>query len=86
MYDFPNAPTVGLVFEGYTWDGEKWILTTGGIPVGGVVVPPVVVLARNYLRGAERAGAGSVITADGANTKTVFTPNVGVLQSSLFTA
>ena len=23
-YDFPNAPTVGQTYSGYTWDGEKW--------------------------------------------------------------
>jgi len=23
-FDFPNAPTVGKVYQGYTWDGEKW--------------------------------------------------------------
>jgi len=25
MFDFPSAPTVGQVYDKYTWDGEKWI-------------------------------------------------------------
>ena len=25
MFDFPNAPTVGQVYSGYVWDGEKWL-------------------------------------------------------------
>jgi hypothetical protein len=35
-FDFPNAPTVGQVYQGYTWDGEKWLqtLTT---PLSGAV-------------------------------------------------
>ena len=28
-YDFPNAPTVGQISNGYTWDGEKWTSGTG---------------------------------------------------------
>jgi hypothetical protein len=28
-FDFPNAPTVGQAFQGYTWDGEKWIASAG---------------------------------------------------------
>ena len=23
-FDFPSSPTVGQVYQGYTWDGEKW--------------------------------------------------------------
>jgi hypothetical protein len=23
-YNFPNSPTVGQIYQGYTWDGEKW--------------------------------------------------------------
>jgi hypothetical protein len=29
-YDFPNSPSVGQSYQGYTWDGEKWIATLGG--------------------------------------------------------
>lgn len=27
-FDFPNAPTIGQVYGGYSWDGEKWIGAT----------------------------------------------------------
>ena len=27
-YDFPNSPALGQVFQGYTYDGEKWISTS----------------------------------------------------------
>jgi hypothetical protein len=27
-FDFPVSPTVGQIFQGYTWDGEKWTLQT----------------------------------------------------------
>lgn len=33
--DFPNFPTVGQVFLNYSWDGQKWIATSGA-PVGAV--------------------------------------------------
>jgi hypothetical protein len=26
-FDFPASPTVGLIANGYTWDGEKWLLS-----------------------------------------------------------
>jgi hypothetical protein len=29
-YDFPIAPTVGQKANGYVWDGEKWVSTSGG--------------------------------------------------------
>ncbi|WP_445215455.1 hypothetical protein ACKWRH_23535 [Bradyrhizobium sp. Pa8] len=29
-FDFPNAPTVGQTYQGYTWDGEKWIASQSG--------------------------------------------------------
>jgi hypothetical protein len=29
-FDFPDAPTVGQVFQGWTWDGEKWTTIVGG--------------------------------------------------------
>jgi hypothetical protein len=30
-FDFPSSPTVGQVYQYYTWDGEKWYSTLGGI-------------------------------------------------------
>ena len=31
--DFPNTPTLGQVFNNYTWDGEKWVSTAiTGVP------------------------------------------------------
>lgn len=35
-FNFPDAPTLGLVFGNYTWDGEKW-LAGGGSSSGGVL-------------------------------------------------
>jgi hypothetical protein len=29
-FDFPNAPTIGQVYNNYTWDGEKWAITSIG--------------------------------------------------------
>ena len=26
-YDFPASPSTGQVYQGYTWDGEKWVST-----------------------------------------------------------
>jgi hypothetical protein len=35
-FDFPNAPTVGQIYQGWSWDGEKWLqaVTT---PLSGAV-------------------------------------------------
>lgn len=33
-FNFPASPTVGQVYQNYTWDGEKW--TMGATPVGAV--------------------------------------------------
>lgn len=33
--DFPDSPASSDTYKPYTWDGEKWILTTGGIPMSG---------------------------------------------------
>ena len=27
-FDFPSTPTVGQIYNNYTWDGEKWLLRT----------------------------------------------------------
>ena len=29
-YNFPDTPTIGTKYQGYTWDGEKWLWTSGG--------------------------------------------------------
>lgn len=29
-YNFPSSPTVGQVYQGYTWDGEKWAVAQSG--------------------------------------------------------
>lgn len=34
--DFPNSPTIGQMYQGYTWDGEKWAL---GAAVVGFPTP-----------------------------------------------
>jgi len=31
-YQFPNSPTIGDMANGYAWDGEKWISTSGAAP------------------------------------------------------
>jgi hypothetical protein len=35
-FNFPNSPTYNQVFEAYSWDGEKWILAVGGVPVTNI--------------------------------------------------
>lgn len=30
-FDFPSSPTIGQVANGYTWDGEKWIMAGAGV-------------------------------------------------------
>jgi hypothetical protein len=39
-FDFPNAPTVGQVFQGWIWDGEKWNSNTP-IP-SPATAPPII--------------------------------------------
>lgn len=36
-YDFPSSPTIGQIFQGWTWDGEKWLQTLATPNQGGVV-------------------------------------------------
>jgi len=31
-YQFPNSPTIGDMANGYAYDGEKWISTSGTAP------------------------------------------------------
>jgi len=40
--DFPNAPTLGQVYNGYTWDNEKWV-------AGGVISTPPGNAKKNYI-------------------------------------
>jgi hypothetical protein len=50
-YDFPASPTIGQTYQGYTWDGEKW--------VGG---PGAALVLRSYLAGLTLSTAGSSAT------------------------
>ena len=36
-YDFPNAPTLGQTYSGYTYDGEKWVSTAAAPNQSGVI-------------------------------------------------
>jgi hypothetical protein len=36
-FDFPSSPTNGQIYQGYTWDGEKWVSTFSTPNVGGVI-------------------------------------------------
>ena len=40
-YDFPNAPSIGQVANGYVWDGEKWKASNS--------TGPVVATKKNYI-------------------------------------
>jgi len=40
-YNYPDSPTLNQVFLDYKWDGEKWILAVGGIPVTSALPPPL---------------------------------------------
>lgn len=37
--DFPDAPTNGQVFDKWTWDGTKWVLTVS--PTLAALIPPL---------------------------------------------
>jgi hypothetical protein len=47
--DFPNSPTVGQVFQGYTWDGEKWVMTFATPNAGGVIAIKVFTASAPYV-------------------------------------
>lgn len=47
-YDFPNSPTVGQVYQGYTWDGQKWVMTFAAPNAGGVVAIKVFTASGTY--------------------------------------
>ena len=54
-YDFPNAPTVGQLYQGYIYDGEKWIATTTPSPPNqsGVISIQVFTASGQYTPSAE---------------------------------
>jgi hypothetical protein len=56
MLDFPNAPTNGQTFQGFTWDGTKW---TSGASGGG----SAGVSSWNTRTGAVTMSSGDVTTA-----------------------
>jgi hypothetical protein len=53
-YDFPASPTIGQVFQGWTYDGEKWLATA---------TAPNTAVKRNYLiNGAFQINQGGYIS------------------------
>jgi len=69
VFNFPDNPTYGQVYQLYTWDGEKWILTVGGVPAPP---PPAPGDGYTVAVGALRGGFGSVIIAEFNDGKTTF--------------
>jgi hypothetical protein len=68
-FDFPNAPTIGQIANGYTWDGEKWAQSGGANYVmrsGDTMQGPLVLAADPTadMQAATRRYADSVLTAD----------------------
>ncbi len=49
-FDFPNAPTVGQLYQGYVYDGEKWLSTTTPSPPNesGVIAIKVYTASGQY--------------------------------------
>ena len=46
--DFPNAPTSGLIYGGWKWDGNKWVANPGlYLPIAGGTMTGELVLAAN---------------------------------------
>ncbi|WP_271612888.1 glycine-rich domain-containing protein [Bradyrhizobium sp. CCBAU 21362] len=37
-FDFPTSPTIGQVYQSYTWDGEKWVLTFAANAAGLIAI------------------------------------------------
>jgi hypothetical protein len=54
-FDFPNAPTTGQVYNGYTWDGEKWLLSYNAPNTSGVVAIQVFTTNGSYVPSANMA-------------------------------
>jgi len=69
-FDFPNAPTVGQVYGGYSWDGEKWI---GATSSGAIYVndPPPPNAPVNSLWWNSTTGVLSIKYSDGNSTQWV---------------
>lgn len=60
-YDFPAAPVLGDLYQGYFWDGEKWL--------AGNSVGPVVATRKNYIdNGGMMVSQENGSTAVGVNT------------------
>lgn len=85
-YDFPNTPTTGQLFSGYTYDGTKWALSgpsasgIGRTSFDGTVAVTVAASALTFTVKSKNAGTPSAtdpvtfILPDGAggfNTRTV---------------
>lgn len=45
--DFPDAPTSGMVYGGWQWDGSKWVADPGAayLPLGGGTLTGELILA-----------------------------------------
>jgi hypothetical protein len=69
-FDFPNAPTTGQVYGGYSWDGEKWI---GATSSGAIYVndPPPPNAPVNSLWWNSATGVLSIKYYDGNSTQWV---------------
>jgi hypothetical protein len=48
-FDFPSSPTVGQIYQGYTWDGEKWVLTFNTPNTAGVIAIKVFTASGTYV-------------------------------------
>jgi len=59
-YNFPLSPNVGDGYQGYTWDGEKWLSPMGGVGAVRYDTPQA-------LSAAEQAQARTNISVNAAN-------------------
>ena len=80
-FDFPSPPpplTVGQVSNGYTWDGEKWTLSSATVPgsAAGIVTPPqgrITLTSGVAVMQASVAGASTVyFTPYGGNLMPIY--------------
>lgn len=67
-FNFPDSPTIGQVYQlytqAYTWDGEKWYSTLGGIPLFSPKILP-------GLKGWWDASASTIAFSSGSNISTL---------------